>query len=286
LLQEKVLFYSTFSHFLITQKKKIQFTELLLQIIMNKQHEQQNEQRILPADFTLQDRCIVIGKGKKFYHHPGNEWLRKVVKSKMSIYSQATTKSEKSSVISDMIDYVTNAGFKFVKLAPTSVPNQWMIAEPLLQREKVSQTFRDNLAQTYRSSNVAKRNKRRQQQQQQQQQLLHCCTAEDHVAKRRRTVSPFEDDDSMSWFDWETPAANATACSDLLAEENVFGPEETLLEDSNKLDEYCWTMMDLSSSFNVQYKPPHSVTMPSLQPHQSRETDNMMTPRRMWAFAA
>lgn len=115
----------------------------------------------LPVDFTPGEHDVVIGKGKKFYFHAGNQWLRTVVAGRIEQYSQAVTKADKSSIISSVVDFVRTNG-QFVKIDSSGT---WIFAEPLLCREKCSQTFRDNLAQTYRSSNVAKRNKRRQEQQ-------------------------------------------------------------------------------------------------------------------------
>jgi len=116
----------------------------------------------LPADFKGPgNKDVVIGKGKKFYFHEGNQWLRKIVAERINEYSQAVTKADKSNLISSVVEFVRTNG-RFVKLDNTGT---WVYAEPLLSREKCSQTFRDYLAETYKSSNVAKRNKRRQEQQ-------------------------------------------------------------------------------------------------------------------------
>jgi hypothetical protein len=124
----------------------------------------------LPQGFVPGERDVVIGKGKKFYFHSGNQWLRTLVASMLSEYTKAQTKGDKSNIISDVVEYVRNHG-RFVKRDLKT--GMWAYAEPLLCREKCSQTFRDNLAQTYRSSNVAKRNKRRQEQ---QDKKLGTCT--------------------------------------------------------------------------------------------------------------
>jgi len=116
----------------------------------------------LPAGFVPGEHDVVIGKGKKFYFHSGNQWLRTLVSSMLEEYKQAQTKSDKSNIISDVVEYVRQHG-RFVKRDLKT--GKWVFAEPLLCREKCSQTFRDNLAETYRSSNVAKRNKRRAEQQ-------------------------------------------------------------------------------------------------------------------------
>jgi hypothetical protein len=115
-----------------------------------------------PQGFVPGEHDVVFGKGKKFHFHTGNQWLRTLVASILNEYTQAQTKTDKSNIISDVVEYVKNNG-RFIKQDLHS--GMWVHAEPLLCREKCSQTFRDNLAQVYRSSNVAKRNKRRQEQQ-------------------------------------------------------------------------------------------------------------------------
>ena len=70
----------------------------------------------------------------------------------------AQTKPDKSEIISGVVSHVRQTG-RFVKRCPNT--GKWMHAEDLLCREKCSQCFRDALHQTYRSSNVAKKNKRR-----------------------------------------------------------------------------------------------------------------------------
>jgi hypothetical protein len=179
----------------------------------------------LPANFTPGEHDIVIGKGKKFYFHAGNQWLRTVVAGQIDEYSQAMTKADKSNIISSVVEFVRTNG-RFVKLDTSS--GQWVFAEPLLCREKCSQTFRDNLAQTYRSSNVAKRNKRRQEQQEKTDLVVNNMVLYPPApqAKRMRTSyntstptsvprmamnMPMEvprassPNSCATWFDWEMP---------------------------------------------------------------------------------
>ena len=54
----------------------------------------------LPQDFQPGAKSVVIGKGKKYYFHPGNQWLRQVVAEKIPIYSAAQNKADKSNIIS------------------------------------------------------------------------------------------------------------------------------------------------------------------------------------------
>lgn len=107
--------------------------------------------------------CYVISRiPPKRIANIHKQWLRTLVGNMLEEYKKAQTKSDKSNIISDVVEYVRTKG-RFVKR--DCVTGKWIYAEPLLCREKCSQSFRDNMAETYRSSNVAKRNKRRQEQQ-------------------------------------------------------------------------------------------------------------------------
>lgn len=147
----------------------------------------------LPENWTPTDRDIVVGKGKKFYLHPGNVMLRNLVASMLADYSKAHTKAGKSEIISDVVENVNKNG-AFVKRHPST--GKWVYAEDRLCREKCSQTFRDALHETYRSSSVAKKNKRRRE----QQETMYCPSASQGVApssdalmkgnKRMRIMEP------------------------------------------------------------------------------------------------
>jgi hypothetical protein len=171
----------------------------------------------LADNFSPSVRDVVIGKGKKFYYHAGNQWLRDVVAVRIEEYSAAVTKAEKSAVISSVVDCICHEG-RFVKIDPKD--GSWVYAEPLLCREKCSQTFRDNLAQRYRSSNVAKRNKRRQKQLGKTIHVLDAAStfvafASMPPAKRMRVEAEptvmssmpalTGSEDPAFWFDWEMP---------------------------------------------------------------------------------
>lgn len=114
----------------------------------------------------------------------------------------AQTKPDKSEIISGVVSRVRQGG-RFVKRCPDT--GNWILAEDLLCREKCSQCFRDALHQTYRSSNVSKKNKRRRELERQfQQQDAVMCPPE---AKRMRSdpvpvpVPPMST--PLTLFDWD-----------------------------------------------------------------------------------
>jgi hypothetical protein len=102
----------------------------------------------IPLDWEPEDNSVVIGKGKRYYYHPGNSWLRKIVASMLDDYAVAKSKLDKSLIISDVVDLVRQNG-SFVKKSSSGT---WVHAEELLCREKISAVFRDAMHQRGRTS--------------------------------------------------------------------------------------------------------------------------------------
>lgn len=75
--------------------------------------------------------------------------LRKLSRSMLPRYLAAKNKMEKSLIISEVSDLVREQG-NFVKR--NGLADQWVLAEDLLIREKISAVFRDAMAQNKRSS--------------------------------------------------------------------------------------------------------------------------------------
>ena len=101
-----------------------------------------------------------IFAGKSCFNHPGNKSFRKLVGLYLDGYAEATTKLEKSAIVSSIIQTVRtqNPGGGFVKLdTPSGV---WQEVGDHLAREKVGQTIRDALHSQYRSSTKAKKIRR------------------------------------------------------------------------------------------------------------------------------
>jgi hypothetical protein len=74
--------------------------------------------------------------------------LRNLATIMLDEYQRARTKLDKSLIISDVADHIRQQGH-FVKRNPTT--EEWVIAEDLLCREKVSAVFRDALHQRSRN---------------------------------------------------------------------------------------------------------------------------------------
>lgn len=104
---------------------------------------------------------VIIGRGKKCYNHEGNKKLRSIVASKLDDYAMSKTKSEKSTVLATIVTQIrtSNPAGKFIRMdADTKL---WFDVGNDLAKEKISQTFRDALADLYSSSNDVRKKKRR-----------------------------------------------------------------------------------------------------------------------------
>lgn len=105
---------------------------------------------------------VICSRGKFAYNSPGNCWFRMMVEEQMDNYSNARTKTDKSLVVSVLINRVRHANPEggFVK----NYGGRWYCVSDRYSREKVGQQFRDLLHTKYRSSTKAKAEKRKKQQ--------------------------------------------------------------------------------------------------------------------------
>jgi hypothetical protein len=110
---------------------------------------------------------VILGRGSIAYRHPGNVFFRKIVERHMDAYSNATSKLEKTMVVSDIINAVRKQGGDFVR----SRTNTFNMVSERLAREKVGQALRDALHLEYKSSTKAKKRKRDAKQKLQEEQI-------------------------------------------------------------------------------------------------------------------
>jgi hypothetical protein len=74
-------------------------------------HEESNpdnnhNKKYLPHDYILNDYDVVCGRGRTCYNHKGNIRFRDIVQQQLSSYMDAKTKTDKTMVIYDIIQYV------------------------------------------------------------------------------------------------------------------------------------------------------------------------------------
>jgi hypothetical protein len=68
----------------------------------------------LPDNFVPGSKTVVVGKGKRYFYHSGNVWLRELAASMLHEYDAAVSKLDKSLIISDVVELVRKYG-AFVK---------------------------------------------------------------------------------------------------------------------------------------------------------------------------
>jgi len=116
--------------------------------------------KLLPVDFVPTEDDVICGRGKKCYSHIGNDRFRDRVQGMLALYKQARSKLHKSKVLNQVVEQIRQDspnGGGFVKQDESG---RWFEVGDFLAREKTSQTFRDALHESYKSSSVAKKKRR------------------------------------------------------------------------------------------------------------------------------
>ena len=120
----------------------------------------------LPLDFEPSAYSVICGRGKVCTHAVGNRRLKIIASLFLQKYSNANTKEEKSSIVSEIMDMLEDAcpdsRGAFVRFSN----GRWWTVDMMSAREKVGALLRDCLHTKYSSSNKAKLAKRRNQRQQ------------------------------------------------------------------------------------------------------------------------
>lgn len=98
---------------------------------------------------------VILGRGQLPRVHPGNQRFRKIVRDHYDAYSTATSKPNKSVVVSRIIHVVRMKDGDFVRLNPDT--GFYEKVSERFAREKVGQTLRDVLHTKYSSSTKAKK---------------------------------------------------------------------------------------------------------------------------------
>ncbi|OEU11327.1 hypothetical protein FRACYDRAFT_245637 [Fragilariopsis cylindrus CCMP1102] len=128
---------------------------------------------LLPSTFIPSSFDVICAQGKEAKNHSGNIHYRTLITDALDQYSKATSKIEKSQIVTDIVDTVTTesnaAGDDsegiigggsggFIK-KDRSTGRYYNVGE-YFAREKIGQNLRDSLSNKYKSSTKAKRNRR------------------------------------------------------------------------------------------------------------------------------
>ncbi|CAB9516088.1 Nitrilase family, member 2 [Seminavis robusta] len=118
------------------------------------------ERKLLAPNFVPGPYDVICARGAAAANHPGNLRFRNTIKEFVPQYSKATTKLEKSLLVSAIVDsvrdYTVDGGFvkKFED-------GNWYEVGDAACREKIGQTLRDQLHHMYKSSTKAKKPRRK-----------------------------------------------------------------------------------------------------------------------------
>jgi hypothetical protein len=124
----------------------------------NSEYENEFETIYLPAEFSPGPTDVVCARGKSYWDHEGNQKYRYLIAKATQKYKSTTNKLEKTLIVSQIVESVSNRQGKFVKKEGKGGP--WVIVDEVFAREKVGQSLRDGLHDKYRSSTKAKKQRR------------------------------------------------------------------------------------------------------------------------------
>ncbi|CAB9501377.1 Nitrilase family, member 2 [Seminavis robusta] len=142
-----------------------------------------SDSEAMPQGFAPTQDHVMCGRGKKCYEH--NETFRTLVSTRLTEYSAAPSKPEKSRIVSSVFDEVNRRGGFVRQDSKTKV---WYSVPEMTAREKISQAFRDCLTAQYKSSKDCRQKKRKQARDELRKSELQWDQAP--ATKRARPASP------------------------------------------------------------------------------------------------
>mmetsp|Transcript_22187 Transcript_22187/g.62967 ORF Transcript_22187/g.62967 Transcript_22187/m.62967 type:complete len:205 (+) Transcript_22187:176-790(+) len=162
---------------------------------------QKDEETPLSPCFEPGPTHVVCMRGNLFWDHKGNQMYRNVIKDTIPRYSRATSRVEKSRMVSEVIDAIQGGNPPctggFVKRTTTG----WAMASNDMIREKIGQSLRDGLHGRYKSSTKAKKRRNKELKAQMNASLdtlvasrCYVNTCMDNASKRIKTEQPSSDD--------------------------------------------------------------------------------------------
>ena len=118
------------------------------------------QRRLLGPDYVLHPADVLCSRGAFAARHPGNRRFKKTIKQMVPRYAKATSKLEKSQIVTVIMDSVRDetpdGGF-----VRRGKDGNWYELGDVACREKIGQTLRDQLSHLYRSSTKAKNPRRK-----------------------------------------------------------------------------------------------------------------------------
>ena len=118
----------------------------------------------LPKNFVPPSDVYIMGRGKRYANHDGNQRLRDIVNAELPAYLAAPTKTAKSAIIHRVLTTTREnsaSGIGFVR--HDNQKGTWQLVDNGTARIAVAQNFRDALSMHYKSSKQYKQKRRQDQ---------------------------------------------------------------------------------------------------------------------------
>jgi hypothetical protein len=129
--------------------------------VISPQRKNKSEARVLPINFSPHPYSVICGRGVRT-DTPGNRYLQSIAVRYMMMYSQqAHSKTEKSSIVSHILEMVRGVCPDGRGAFIRTENNRWIELNELDAREKISSVMRNGLDSKYRSSTKSKVAKRK-----------------------------------------------------------------------------------------------------------------------------
>lgn len=106
--------------------------------------------RELPADYFPQNNDVICSRGADSYNHIGNKKFRSIVDYQLGNYTKASSKLEKSLIVSSIIDEVRHNGGVFLRRDART--DSYYEVDEKLSREKAGQAIRAQIRKMKTSS--------------------------------------------------------------------------------------------------------------------------------------
>lgn len=120
-------------------------------------------EKLLPSFFKPSQNSVICGRGKRCYASVGNLKLREVVLLCLPKYSKATTKKEKTEIVTAVMDHILDScPGRIGAFIKSDDLGRWYEVGEQVARERISSIFRDFLHPVYRSSSRSRVNRRKQ----------------------------------------------------------------------------------------------------------------------------
>jgi hypothetical protein len=110
----------------------------------NRKHDLSKAQ-LLPLSFKPNDVDILCGRGKVCSNRRGNKYYTTVTQNYIQDYIRATTRLQKSIVVSNVLKEVTKSGGRFIKVDKST--KRWYQMTPEQAHDKTGHSIRDFIRQ-------------------------------------------------------------------------------------------------------------------------------------------